>query len=376
MIYKTFKEDKISQLGFGTMRLPLDSQGEIDEKQVFDMVDMAIAGGINYFDTAYPYHSGDSERVVGRALARYPRESFFLATKYPGHQISDTYNPSEIFEQQLKKCRVDYFDYYLLHNVYEQSINVYTDEKWGILEYFKKEKELGRIRHLGFSTHGHLDTVKHFIEYCDNAGCPMEFCQIQLNYLDWTLQQGKEKCDYLSSVNIPVWVMEPIRGGSLTKAAPASSALRFLEDVPGVTVILSGMSDVAQMQDNISTFKSENPLSPSEKEELLRIAETMKDSLPCTACRYCCDGCPVGLDIPKFIAALNELRVSDSMFVGMRFDATPADKLPSACIGCGRCTKICPQAIDIPAALAQLSEKLAALPSWEEVCQKRALEQR
>lgn len=373
MIYKTFKEDKISQLGFGAMRLPLDAQGEIDEKQVFEMVDMAISGGINYFDTAYPYHSGDSERVIGRALARYPRESFLLATKYPGHQISKTYNPAEIFEQQLEKCGVEYFDYYLLHNVYEQSINVYTDAQWGILDYFKKQKELGRIRHLGFSTHGHLDTMKNFIEYCDGA---MEFCQIQLNYLDWTLQQGKEKCDYLNSVNVPIWVMEPIRGGSLAKAAPAASALRFLEDITGVTVILSGMSNVAQMHDNIETFKHENPLSASEKDELLKLAETMKDSLPCTACRYCCDGCPMELDIPKFIAALNELRVSDSMFVGMRFDATPAEKLPSACISCGQCTKICPQAIDIPAALKQLSEKLAALPKWEEVCQKRALEQR
>ena len=169
MIYTSFADKNISLLGFGAMRLPTGQDGAIDEKKTFEMVDYAIENGVNYFDTAWPYHNGESERILGKALARYDRSEFYLADKYPGHQVSEKYDPADIFEEQLKRCGVEYFDFYLLHNVYEKSINTYFDPKWGIIDYFKEQKRLGRIKHLGFSTHGDLSTIKECLEKCDGA---------------------------------------------------------------------------------------------------------------------------------------------------------------------------------------------------------------
>ena len=200
MIYTDFHGEKLSLLGFGTMRLPLVPGGtpaDIDEKTTADMVRYAMEHGVNYFDTAYPYHGGMSERVMGRVLKDYDRGSFYLATKYPGHQLSSHYDPAAIFEEQLEKCGVDYFDFYLLHNVYEKSIETYTDPRWGIIDYFLEQKKKGRIRHLGFSTHGGLELMERFLS---QHGKDMEFCQIQLNYLDWTMQDAKAKCELLPNV--------------------------------------------------------------------------------------------------------------------------------------------------------------------------------
>lgn len=203
MIYTDFHGEKLSLLGFGTMRLPLVPGGgpaDIDEKTTADMVRYAMDHGVNYFDTAYPYHGGMSERVIGRVLKDYDRQSFYLATKYPGHQISDSYDPAAIFEEQLQKCGVEYFDFYLLHNVYEKSIETYTDPRWGIIDYFLEQKKNGRIRHLGFSSHGGVELLESFLS---RYGKDMEFCQIQLNYLDWTMQDAKAKCELLRRYSIP-----------------------------------------------------------------------------------------------------------------------------------------------------------------------------
>ncbi len=384
MIYTTFQDKKLSLLGFGAMRLPVNADGSIDEPQVKEMTRYAMEHGVNYFDTAWPYHNGDSERVMGRILAEYPRDSYYLATKYPGHQIlSDGYNPAVIFEEQLCKCGVDYFDFYLLHNVNEKSIETYLNPQWGIIEYFKEQKRLGRIKHLGFSTHAEVKGLKEFLDIC---GDDMEFCQIQLNYLDWTLQDAKEKYDLLTERGIPVWVMEPVRGGKLAKltdteeaklreyrpeASIASWCFRFLQELPNVKMVLSGMSDKAQMRDNVSTFAEYDSLSEEEVNCLLEIAEGMKDSVPCTGCRYCCDGCPMELDIPGFLHTYNEIKVAPSMNAGMRIEFLPEEKKPSACIGCGACSAICPQNIDIPAALSDLTERLTKIPSWREICRQR-----
>lgn len=158
MIHTEACGEKLSMLGFGTMRLPVDEAGKIIEAQVAEMTEYALAHGVNYFDTAYPYHGGEAERVMGRVLEKYPRESFLLATKYPGHQQSERYDPAAIFEEQLQKCGVEYFDFYLLHNVCEMSIDTYLDPRWGIVDYFLQQKRLGRIRHLGFSSHGSRTT--------------------------------------------------------------------------------------------------------------------------------------------------------------------------------------------------------------------------
>ena len=373
----------LSRLGFGCMRLPLAADGRIDDHELQHMVDYAVAHGVNYFDTAWPYHGGHSELAVGKALSKYPRDSWYLADKYPGHQIASAYNPAEIFEEQLKKCGVEYFDFYLLHNVYENSFGVYTDPKWDILNYFKEQKRLGRIRHLGFSSHARPDTLEKFLDY---AGDSMEFCQIQLNYLDWTLQDAKAKYDLLTARNIPVWVMEPLRGGKLASLAEededrmqalrpeesiASWSFRWLQNLPNVKMVLSGMSDFEQMVDNVRTFTGGSPQTAEEASLLAEIAEGLKDALPCTRCRYCCEGCPMQLDIPMLIHAYNDLKFAKSMTVPMQMDALPEDKKPSACIGCGACAAVCPQKIDIPAAMAEFADRLANTTSWAELCRQR-----
>ena len=383
MIYSNFQNKSLSLLGMGCMRFPTLENGKIDESLTEQMVALAIQNGVNYFDTAYPYHNGESEIVIGKILAKYPRESFYLADKFPGHQISTTYDPREVFEDQLRKCKVDYFDFYLLHNVYENSINTYRDERWGIIEYFREQKKNGRIKHLGFSTHGSIETMK---EILDEYSADMEFCQIQLNYLDWTLQNAKEKCALLESYGIPVWVMEPVRGGKLANLSTqnteklanlrpdesvAAWAFRFLQNIKNVQMILSGMSNMAQLQDNLKTFSCEKPLNSTELDALFEIAEDMKNSVPCTACKYCVSGCPQGIDIPKMLEFYNEMRIAPTTNITMRIDALPKENQPSSCIGCNSCVGICPQGIDIPKHLADLVAISNKLPSWLEISRQR-----
>lgn len=385
MLYADFQGIRLPMLGFGTMRLPLiPGKNEIDEAKVAQMTRCAMENGVNYFDTAYPYHGGKSEIVMGKVLKAYPRESFFLADKYPGHQISDTYDPKSLFEEQLQKCGVEYFDFYLLHNVCESSMEVYLDPKWGIIDYFIEQKKCGRIKHLGFSSHARPDALKGFLErYAEH----MEFSQIQLNYLDWTLQDAKSKCEILAQYQIPVWVMEPLHGGKLANLpekqtcalkalrpdeSAAAWALRWLQEIPNVAVVLSGMSNMEQMQDNIRTFSEKKPLNEEEKQKLMQIGNELNNSLPCTACRYCCDGCPMGLDIPMLISAYNDVRYDSGFTVAMQLRVMPQEKLPSACIGCGACAQICPQKINIPEVMADFAERMKTLPDWEKICQERA----
>ena len=214
MIYKEFQDLKLSALGMGAMRLPVldGDDSKIDEKAAEKMIDYAMEKGVNYYDTAWGYHGGQSELVVGRALKKYPRESFFLADKFPGYDLSNMGKVEEIFEKQLEKCGVEYFDFYLFHNVCEMNIDAYLDEKYGTYEYLTAQKKNGRIRHLGFSVHGSYDVMKRFLEAYGSA---MEFCQVQLNYLDWDFQDAKAKVELLAEYGIPVWVMEPLRGGQL-----------------------------------------------------------------------------------------------------------------------------------------------------------------
>ena len=373
MIYRNFKDKKLSMLGFGTMRLPLKDGGKIDEEHTRRMVDFALENGVNYFDTAYPYHGGMSERIIGKILSEYPRESYYLATKYPGHMISEDYDPAATFEEQLQKCGVSYFDFYLLHNVYENSIKVYRDERWGIVDYFLKQRSIGRIKHLGFSSHGQTDNLRDFL---DEYGKEMEFCQIQLNYLDYDFQNAKAKVEKLNELDIPVWVMEPLRGGRLCRLkddekkrlsmldpdrTPQEWAFRFLQGVPGVTVILSGMSDLEQMKENIFILSKDQPLSSEETKAITDLAGEMvnKIALPCTACRYCVSHCPMGLDIPGLLALYNEHAFTEGGFIApMALSAIPEDKQPSACIGCGSCEEVCPQQIHIPDVMEDFVERL------------------
>ena len=374
---------KLSGLGFGAMRLPALADGCVNAPRTPELVRYAVEHGVNYFDTAYPYHGGMSEVVLGRALSAYPRESYYLATKYPGHQLSDSYDPAAVFEEQLKKCGVEYFDFYLMHNVYENSIRTYTDPRWGIVDYFVEQKRLGRIRHLGFSCHGGLDILREFL---DRYGDVMEFCQIQLNWLDWKLQDGQTKYELLTERGIPVWVMEPVRGGRLAKLSEAEEtqlkslrpeesipawSFRWLQGLPNVKMVLSGMSDMAQMEDNVKTFSAENPLSQVERETLAAIAEGMMDAIPCTACRYCCDGCRTGLDRPMLLHAYHDRELAPTLTAAMRMEGLPEDKRPSACVGCGACASVCPQRISIPELLKEFSQALDKAPKWADLCRQR-----
>lgn len=384
MIYNDFCGEKISRLGFGLMRLPLKEDKSIDQEQVQAMVDYAMANGVNYFDTAWPYHGGKSELSIGEALSKYPRDSWFLADKFPGHQTAPSYDPAGIFERQLAKCKVDYFDFYLLHNINEGCFDVYKDERWGIVDYFVEQKRQGRIRHLGFSTHARAENLEEILDY---LGDSIEFCQIQMNYLDWTLQEAKEKYELLTQRGIPTVIMESVRGGKLADLGEeknselkairpdesiTSWALRWLLQYDNCRVILSGMSNLNHMKDNVATFSGGNALTEEENELLLSIAEKMKDSVPCTGCRYCIEGCPMGLDIPMLIKTYNDAKVQTSFTTAIHMEALPEDKRSSACIACGSCTQICPQKIDIPDIMSRLTDIIASGPSWAAVCKERA----
>ena len=375
MIYKNFQNHKLSALGFGAMRLPVigGDDSKIDATAAEKMVDYAMEHGINYYDTAWGYHGGQSELVIGRALKRYPRESYYLATKFPGYDLSNMDKVEEIFKKQLKKCGVEYFDFYLFHNVCEMNIDAYLDDKYGIYRYLMKQKRAGRIRHLGFSAHGSYDVMKRFLEA---YGEGMEFCQIQLNYLDWNFQDAKGKLELLAEHQLPVWVMEPLRGGKLAELSEEDAellknlrpdesvpawAFRFLQSIPGVTMVLSGMSNSEQLRENIQTFEEEKPLNSKEMEKLLKIANNMveKIALPCTACRYCVSHCPQGLDIPALLALYNEHCVTDGGFIApMALSAIPEEKRPGACIGCRSCEAVCPQQIKVSEAMADFVRKL------------------
>ncbi len=375
MIYRTFQDLQLSNLGMGAMRLPVTGgdDSRIDEAAVFRMVDQAMAAGVNYYDTAWGYHDGQSEIVMGKALARYPRDKFHLADKFPGYDLHNMGKTEAIFEEQLLKCRVEYFDFYLFHNVCEMNIDAYlNDEKYGTYAYLIAQKRNGRISHLGFSAHGSVDVIKRFLEA---YGRDMEFCQLQLNWLDWDFQNARAKVELLKKWNIPVWVMEPLRGGKLANLPEEDAArlralrpeegipawsFRFLQSIPEVKVILSGMSNEEQMADNLRTFGTDKPLNDHETAALLSMAADMtrRTALPCTACRYCTTHCPKGLNIPWLLELYNEHVFTGGGFIApMALMSLSEDKKPSACIGCRSCEKVCPQQIKISEAMKDFAAK-------------------
>ena len=375
MIYRKFQDLQLSALGMGAMRLPVvdGNDAVIDEPAAVEMVDYAMAHGVNYYDTAWGYHNGQSELVMGRALKRHPREKFYLATKFPGYDLANMPKVREIFPKQLEKCQVDYFDFYLFHNVCEMNIDAYLDPKYGIYDYLMEQKRAGKIRHLGFSAHGSIDVMKRFL---DAYGKDMEFCQIQLNWLDWKFQDAEGKVKLLREHNIPVWVMEPLRGGRLARLsdeeaaklaalrpdeAPAAWAFRFLQAIPEVTVTLSGMSNLEQLKQNIATFETDAPLNGEEWKALMSVADDMlgKKILPCTACHYCVSHCPQGLDIPSLLELYNEHNFTGGGFIApMALSALPEDERPTACLHCHSCEAVCPQQIKISDAMEAFAAML------------------
>lgn len=374
MIYRDFQNIKLSGLGLGMMRLPVidGNDSQVDEIKAAEMIDYAMKNGINYYDTAWGYHNGNSEITAGKLLSKYPRESYCLASKFPGYDNSNMPKVKEIFEKQLEKCQTSYFDFYLFHNVYEGNIDDYLNPEFGILDYLLEQKRNGRIRHLGFSAHGDLDVIQRFL---DAYGEHMEFCQLQINYMDWHFQNAKEKTELIRKHNIPVWVMEPLRGGKLAdvpenmrkemlamrpdESIPAW-AFRFLQSI-GATVVLSGMSDMEQLKENIAVWETDKPLNAEEFDRIIALAdyETQKGGLPCTACHYCTSHCPQELPIPELLALYNEHKLTGGGFLApMAVGSMPENKRPANCIGCRSCEQVCPQQIKISQAMKDFSEAI------------------
>lgn len=375
MIYKVSCGEKLSLLGMGNMRLPtVGKNGPIDEEKAQAIIDYVYAQGVNYYDTAYMYHGGESERFVGRALKKYPRDSFYLASKMPSSELERGRSPQEIFEEQLQKCQVDYFDFYLLHNVNENSVGVFTDPEKGVIPYLLEQKKNGRIKHFGLSSHAKPETLRAFLA---EHSC-FEFVQIQLNYLDWEMQDAKQQYEIITSHGMPVWVMEPCRGGRLASLSPAADkllkdaepessvaswAFRWVKSLPAVGMVLSGMTEFSQAEDNVKTFSQEGSLTDEQNATLEKALALFKSEInvPCTVCHYC-DGCPMGLDIPALLAIYNQFALNKSPFIRMELEKTPQGKRPENCIACGACLKKCPQNIDIPGAFAKFTRELAEMP--------------
>ena len=363
-IYRT-----ISKLGFGLMRLPKKEENSeiIDRDEAFRLIDLAMKSGVNYYDTAYFYHGGDSEQFVKEALSRYPRESFCLATKLPSGVIKDKEkNTKEIFNGQLEKCGVDYFDFYLLHAVSEDNMWVFEEDN--SYDYLTKQKELGKIKHLGFSYHGNLE---FFLKLIDKY--KWDFVQLQINYYDWENQNAKAYYEALEERNIPCIVMEPVRGGSLHTlndeakkifeelgdASAASYALRYVAELPNVLVTLSGMSTYEQVVDNLKTFDECKPLTDTEKGaiEKANVLFRKNFAVPCTDCKYCVETCPAGINIPACFTAYNEYnKTRNSEDFTKLYEAISIEQRATNCLDCKACVEKCPQRIDIPKQLRRVSE--------------------
>ncbi len=376
MVYRKFQDMEISGLGLGTMRFPVidGDEAHIDEDAAREIIAYAMEHGINYYDTAWGYHGEQSEIVTGKLLSAYPRESFYLATKFPGYDPTNisVEKGEKIFERQLEKCQVDYFDFYLFHNVNGGNIDAYLDDAHnGLASYIFEQKEKGRIRHLGFSVHGDYDVTTRFLEA---YGEHIEFCQIQLNWIDYDFQEARRKVELLGEYGIPIWVMEPLRGGKLAtlpeKYAEQLKALRpdetipgwgfrFIQSVPSVVVTLSGMSDLDQIRQNVEIFQTEKPLDEKERDALLNVAKEMDEEMtvPCTACRYCTSYCPQKIDIPRMLSLYNDqvlggtaLKIPEWML-----GPTPKEQQPGACIACKSCEAVCPQGIGISELMAKFA---------------------
>lgn len=370
-----FQNERVPALGMGCMRLPVveGDNSVIDEAATERLIARAMEQGITYFDTAWGYHGGNSERVMGRLLKAYPRESFLLATKFPGYSREALSKKEETFQTQLDKCQTEYFDFYLLHNVSETNVDQYLDEQYGLVPYLLEEKRRGRIRHLGFSSHGTIATLERFLR---ETGEAMEFCQIQLNFLDWELQNAAGKVAFLNRKGLPVWVMEPLRGGRLLKLDEQQQtilkaanehhslpewAFRYVKGVEGVTVTLSGMGTEQEILENSRIFSDEATLTETEQTAVQAVTRSLlqADLVPCTACCYCLENCPKGLQIPWLLELYNEQKYGKrEQYAPYAMAAVAEEKKPTACIGCRACERDCPQGIPIAAILHEIAQGL------------------
>ena len=363
---RKFKDTEVSLLGLGTMRLPCktalkrENNPMIDYKKGQELVDLAYENGVNYFDTAYMYHVGKSEKFIGTALKKYPRDTYFLADKMPIWMCTKKSDVEKIFKKQLEKTGHDYFDFYLLHSLGKD--NFEKCEKYGVYDFLLKMREKGKVKNIGFSFHGNLDDLHNIV-----AAHHWDFAQIQMNYLDWKNQDAEAQYNILTEVGIPVIVMEPVRGGQLAdvseeindmfqKARPgksaASWAMGFVASHSNVLTVLSGMNSVEQLNDNLATFTNFVPFSEREL-KICSNAEAMinkNDVIPCTGCDYCGD-CPKGVKISSIFAVYNKIKTGEYTIPQGKEEYAKIDGNCDDCIACGKCANHCPQGIEIPTLL-------------------------
>ncbi len=347
-----------SLLGFGCMRFPVTAEGKIDEPEAERMLDKAIAAGVNYIDTAYPYHNGDSEPFVGRVLEKYDRNSFYLATKLPCWKVEAAEDADRIFEEQLQRLRTDYIDFYLMHALSGDSFRKMA--QMGVVERLERLKAEGKIKYLGFSFHDGYEAFEEILNYRD-----WDFCQIQLNYMDTESQAGLKGYRLTQEKNVPLVIMEPVKGGSLAafadditgkfreldpEASTASFALRWVGSLPNVKVVLSGMSTMEQLDDNLKTFSAFRTLSEQEKETIDGIVALINSRVQngCTACRYCMP-CPAGVDIPGNFRVWNTYHMYQNynMVKNSWENGLGEEKQARNCVKCGKCENACPQKLHI-----------------------------
>lgn len=363
-----------SLLGFGCMRFPVTKDGAIDEAEAERMLDRAYAAGINYYDTAYPYHGGESERVVGRVMKKYDRGSFYLATKLPCWLVKTVEDVDRIFNEQLEKLQTDYIDFYLVHALnkdrFRDMVNI------GCIEKLEQLKEEGKIRNLGFSFHDNYEAFEKIINYRD-----WDFCQIQLNYMDANEQEefqqaGMKGYRLTEEKKVPLIIMEPVKGGSLASfpedithmfrsldpaASIASFALRWVGSLPNVKVVLSGMSTMEQVEDNLKTFGQFKPLSQKESETIDKVVALINSRIQngCTGCGYCMP-CPAGVNIPQNFRIWNVYHMYRNYnMVRDRWEKGVGEEQKAKnCIKCGKCEKACPQKLSIRADLERVQADL------------------
>ena len=361
---RKFKDLSVPLLGFGCMRLPMRGE-EVDMNELEKMVEYAMQHGANYFDTAYMYVDGKSETAMGKVLSNYKREDIILADKSPAMYMKSKDDVKRIFEEQLKKCKTDYFDFYMVHNINKNTIDNYRNfEMFNQLNEFKKQ---GLVKYVGFSFHGTPEMLREVA-----PEHPWDFAQLQINYLDWDVVKAHEQYDIVQAQKIPVTVMEPLRGGGLVnlseKAAaklkelypdttPAAFGLRWAASRSNVITVLSGMSNLKQMQENIQTFIDYKDMTEAEikaADEIAKIIQSQGE-INCTACKYCTEVCPRGINIPAAFALYNQYKVTkNKMIFSMYYSTLGESEKPDKCIKCGLCNKNCPQSLDIPNLLSKV----------------------
>ena len=377
MEYREMKKTgaKPSLLGFGCMRFPTvnkDGKDVIDREYAAKMLDTAIKSGVNYIDTAFPYHNGESELFLGETLKKYPRDSFYLATKLPMWDVKSADDVKRLFYKQLEKLQVDYVDYYLLHGLNSGSFN--TVKELDIVSILKELRDEGKLRYIGFSFHDSYEVFEEIIKYYD-----WDFCQIQFNYMDADEQAGMRGYALTEKLGIPLVIMEPVKGGSLANYADdiknqfydykpgyslASWAMRWVGSLPNVHVILSGMSTEEQVLDNLKTFNNFEPLSDDEHTFLNGMIEKIRARVNngCTGCRYCMP-CPHGVDIPRNFSVWNGYGMyNNAGAVNWNYNDMKNNKsLANMCKGCGLCETKCPQKLPIRKHLLASYEELSAV---------------